>query len=189
MKHSFLRGGIVFVMLAWLSACSTGPGVRDILESEDYQPNLPDAKWEQLKGGLPRIPTFEQSTEIEPITARTTFRYAVDPESLAIARGRVVRYTLVSVSDMGATTVSYESLRCGTKEMRVIAFARSGGTWVQASSDDWRPIYSSGATAVQHLLFNGVLCSGGGQGDDNVPGLQNRLKYWKKNALGYQGVN
>ena len=52
----------------------------------------------------------------------------------------VIRYTLVARSASGALNVSYEGIRCASRERRLYAFGREDKTWAPARSSDWTRI-------------------------------------------------
>jgi hypothetical protein len=71
-------------------------------------------------------------------SAKSEFRYYVDPASVSVGTDRIVRYVLVARSASGAENVTFEGLRC-PGEYRVYAVARSDASWAGRPSE-WRPI-------------------------------------------------
>ncbi len=102
------------------------------------------------------------------------------------APGLIVRYTLRAVSDMGAENISYESVRCGTREWRTVALYRPGAGWQRPVHDEWRPLLPN---TIQHLLRNGVLCSGGGPAGAKASDLAYRVRHWDRYADAMAGRN
>lgn len=164
-----------------LGACSGQPRTDGnyLLDDIDAQRTLPDAGWDALKSQLPPVPTAADVLPIESLSRNEHFRFGVDPRSIRIAPGLIVRYTLRAVSDRGAENISYESVRCGTREWRTVALYRPESGWQRPVHDEWRPLM---ANTVQHVLRNGVLCSGGGPAGAKSADLVYRLRHWERYA-------
>jgi len=172
---------------AAVAGCGSQP--RDgnyLLDDIDAQRNLPDAGWEALRSKLPPVPTEKDVLPIEPLSRTDHFRFGVDPRSIEIAPGLIVRYTLRAVSDLGAENISYESVRCGRREWRAVALYRPGAGWQRAVHDDWRDLIPG---TVQHVLRNGVFCSGGAPAGQTPADLVYRLRNWERYADGLAGRN
>jgi hypothetical protein len=52
----------------------------------------------------------------------------------------VVRYALMVKTAGGAVNVSFEGIRCDTRELRVYAFGRPNGEWSRARNINWQYI-------------------------------------------------
>ncbi|QEI05078.1 hypothetical protein FXN63_03920 [Pigmentiphaga aceris] len=174
--------------LGLLAACSNFGNQEKVFEEDlpEYRADLPDADWTVIATRLPAVPDPKKLVKVDPEMVQTSFTYGVDPDSLRIDPGRIVRYTLVSQSDMGATNISYEAMRCGMRQVRNIAIARPGEGWQRAYNDAWRPIEAVNRTAVQNVLFKGVLCAGGGPASMSLDVLRKRLTYWRQHAYGVE---
>ena len=183
-----VRLSIAGVALGLLAGCSSFGKQEKTFEEDlpEYRADLPDADWAVISTRLPPLPDMKNLVTVESGMVQTSFTYGVDPNSLRIDPGRIVRFTLVSVSDMGATNISYEAIRCGMREVRNIAIARPDQGWQRAYNDTWRPIESANRTAVQNVLFKGVLCAGGGPASMSLDVLRQRLKYWRQHAYGVE---
>ena len=111
--------GVAVGLVAGLAACGAPrqPGTY-LLDDLDEDKMLPDAGWEELRTQLPPVPTRTDTLPIEPMSVRQnrTFDFGIDPRSVGVAPGGIVRYTLYQVRDRGAQTPSYESIRCRSKE-------------------------------------------------------------------------
>ncbi|WP_296556925.1 CNP1-like family protein [Pigmentiphaga sp.] len=172
----------------FLAACGSQPRGEGnyLLDDIDAQRTLPDAGWEALKAELPPVPTEADVLPVEGLSRNERFRFGVDPRSIQIAPGLIVRYTLRAVSDMGAENISYESVRCGTREWRTVALYRPGAGWQRPVHDEWRPLLPN---TIQHLLRNGVLCSGGGPAGAKASDLVYRVRHWDRYADAMAGRN
>ena len=87
---------------------------------------------------LPPFPNADSLIEFR-VEARGDFRFFVDPASISVATDGAVRYTLVARSGSGVENISYEGIRCSTREQRVYAFANADKTW-RTVSTAWRPV-------------------------------------------------
>lgn len=145
MTHA--RVSRALVLIAFAAGCSQ-PGPP----SED----LENKSWESQKALLPPYPEEARLISFYVGPARP-FAYFVDPASVSIGPGGVVRYTLIARSASGATNVSYEAIHCGSYQRKVYAFGRAEGTWVQARNSEWLPI-DRGQANPQRALADDFLC-------------------------------
>lgn len=182
---AWIGAGCLAVVLAACGSQPRGEG-NYLLDDIDAQRNLPDAGWDALKSKLPPVPTEKDVLPIEPLARTEHFRFGVDPRSIEIAPGLIVRYTLRAVSDMGAENISYESVRCGTREWRTVALYRPDSGWQRPVHDEWRGVAHG---TVQHVLRNGVFCTGGGPAGAKPDDLAYRLRNWERYADGLAGRN
>jgi CNP1-like family protein len=136
------RSGALVALIAMLA----GPACAQVLAPQypgGYKPQFEEDKpWEEQKWSLPPYPAMDSLVgfDTEPTSA---FRFFVDPASVSVGKDGVVRYTLVARSSSGALNVSYEGLRCESRERRLYAFGREDKTWAPARSGDWTRIFSS----------------------------------------------
>jgi CNP1-like family protein len=124
------RGLCALAALALVASCAQP---RDIPDDLDSKP------WETQKTLLPSYPKESSLIRFDSGPNRQ-FAFFVDPASVSIGQGGVVRYTLVARSSSGATNVSYEGIRCPTYQRKAYAFGRSDGTWARAENPRWLPI-------------------------------------------------
>jgi hypothetical protein len=87
-------------------------------------------------------PPLERSRLVEvklDMSPNTDFRYYVDWGSVSAGEDRIVRYVLVARSASGAENLSFEGIRCQSREYRVYAVGKPEGGWAGRPSE-WRPI-------------------------------------------------
>lgn len=169
-------------ILVGLAACgSPRPPGTYLLDDLDNDKVLPDADWNVLRTQLPPVPKASDTLPIAPLSVdlARSFTFGVDPRSVQIAPGKIVRYSLYSRSDRGAENVSYESIRCGTREWRAIATLRQGAGWERPYDEDWHEIQRD---SVQQTLRAGVFCTGGGPAAGKPADLVARLRNWERYA-------
>lgn len=138
------------LLIPALAACGA-PGERSDWERQ-HEARL--ASSEQTVAP-PAYPVRERLIEFF-VAATNEFRFFVDPASISVGDGGVVRYTLVARSAAGVDNVSFEGMRCNSAEVRVYALGRDGA-WVR-SSGDWRPIEPRAVQRWHNALFNEYFC-------------------------------
>jgi hypothetical protein len=141
---------VVSAVLQLLLACSvllpaaTAAQPRPDMEEEEGK----GKPWVELEVKLPLFPKPENLLQFDPSAASSNHFY-IDPGSISIGSDGAVRYTLVVRSSSGAENVSYEGIRCETREQKYYAFGGRDGTWSKArlSADyfcpDRKPVKSS----------------------------------------------
>ena len=134
-----------------LSACAPSALNRSSDDGFDGKP------WEIQRAELPRYPRNENLIQIY-VSPTTTFRFFVDPGSVSVSEDGPIRYTLVARSPSGATNVSYEGIRCETRERKLYAFGTDDGTWIQARSSRWVSISEDAANRQQAALADDFFC-------------------------------
>ena len=95
---------------------------------------------------------------------QSTLKFAIDPKSVSIGSDDVVRYTVIITSQSGARNVSFEGIRCQTKERKLYATLRiSDNTWTRNMSKDedgWQVMNSLAANSYGRALANDYFCDG-----------------------------
>jgi hypothetical protein len=82
---------------------------------------------ERRLGELPlQLPAAPKGAELLEFDSgrRTTLRFFVDPASLTVGADGIVRFTVVIRGEGAASNVSYEAIRCKTRERKVYAYGR-----------------------------------------------------------------
>ncbi|HVY04992.1 MAG TPA: CNP1-like family protein [Burkholderiales bacterium] len=100
---------------------------------------LEEKKFKESDVTLPPYPDAARFIEFKP-RRNSSNHFFIDRESVSLAEDRVVRYSVVVKSESGATTTSYEGLRCKTAEYKVYAFGLQGNQWTPTADPQWRPI-------------------------------------------------
>lgn len=120
---------------------------------EDY-----DAKpWQEITVELPPAPA---ATNLLPfyVSPATENRFQIDGASLLAGSDGVIRYTMVVEAAGGARNVTYEGLRCSTRELRIYAFGQRDGSWSKARGNGWRPVRDAAANRQHAVLMNEYFC-------------------------------
>ena len=71
---------------------------------------------------------------------RSSHQFYVDAASVSVGEDGVMRYTTVVKTAGGATNVTFEGMRCETREQKLYALGRSDGTWVRARDPKWQRV-------------------------------------------------
>jgi len=106
-------------------------------------------------------PPLERSRLVElklNMSANTDFRYYVDWGSVSAGEDRIVRYALIGRSASGVENVSFEGIRCQSREYRIYAVGTPEGGWGGRASE-WRPIPRT-MNSTQALLAKDYFCPG-----------------------------
>jgi hypothetical protein len=125
----------------------------------DYSFDREVTPWNEMQAQLPAYP---QDGTLLPlnVSAVTSHRFFVDEKSVSVGKDGVVRYTLVIKTSGGATNVSFEGIRCETREQKYYAIGRADGSWVRAKNPHWRYIEFQHVNAHHFTLYGEYACEG-----------------------------
>jgi CNP1-like family len=113
--------------------------------------------WKELEVKLPEPP--KQATLVPfDVGAATPHHFYIDAASLTVGDDGVVRYTLVVKTAGGATNVSYEGIRCETREQKYYAVGHGDGKWIPARSPEWRRVEYKDLNPHHRVLYTEFLC-------------------------------
>lgn len=113
--------------------------------------------WVELDVKLPPFPKTENLIPFD-VSAASSNRFYIDPQSIAIGSDGVVRYTLVIKGSGGGENISYEGIRCEMQQQKYYAFGRRDGTWSNARSSEWRRVEYKDVNRQHGVLFADYLC-------------------------------
>lgn len=147
------------VMAIALLALLSGSAIAQI-QPQNEEESDKTKPWQELAVELPAAPDANALLHFE-ITPNTSQRFHIDPKALTVGTDGVVRYTLVAQSSAGATSTSYEGLRCQTFEKKLYAFGRPDGSWSRAKRDEWQPIFKNAANRQHVTLAQDYFCRDG----------------------------
>lgn len=115
-----------------------------------------EQEWVEQQARLPLFPKAENLLVAEIEVARS-FQFLVDATTLDIGQDGVIRYVLVARSATGSENVSFEGIRCETRERKLYAVGRPDKTWAQARNSGWAA-YSRSATNYHAELAAMYFC-------------------------------
>jgi hypothetical protein len=146
----------LLVAIALLGCLFVRPALADVDEDEDKDTR----RWQERVVDLPAAPLPENLLPFY-VSAATDNEFFVDGTSLTVGPDGVVRYVLVVQAAGGARNVSFEGLRCETRERRVYAFGRPDRTWSKSRNENWQRIRDVPANRHHAALFYDYFCPGG----------------------------
>ena len=116
--------------------------------------------WVEIEAQLTSYPKEENLLPLF-VSAATDNRFFVDAASVSIGEDGVARYTMIVKSSAGAVNVSFEGIRCASRERRLYAFGRKEGSWSRARFAKWEPIRYQERNRHHHMLYDDFFCPGG----------------------------
>lgn len=122
---------------------------------EDYEVK----EWKEIEVLLPAYPKPDKLLRFR-ITP-SNFDFFIDADSLSVASDGVVRFTLVAKSASGAENVTFEGIRCSSRERRTYALGRTDKTWSRARSNAWTFFDAIGRIPQYMTLASDFFCPDG----------------------------
>jgi len=144
----------IALIVVGLVALPLGQAVAD--DEDEYEA----AKWKEVEFQLP-TPPKEQNLIPVYVSAAAENRFFVDSTSISVGSDGIVRYTLLVVTQDGVRNVSYEGMRCETRERRFYASGRPDGTWSKSRNNRWARVQESAYNRYHAALFQDCFCPDG----------------------------
>ena len=139
------------LVAAIVVAAVAGPALAEFDEDYDAKP------WQEINVELPPAPAAANLLPFY-VSPATDNRFYIDGASLLAGSDGVIRYAMVVEAAGGARNVTYEGLRCATRELRVYAFGQRDGSWSKSRGNDWRPVREAAANRQHAVLMNEYFC-------------------------------
>lgn len=128
-------------------------------EGWDYDFDQEKKSWAEIQARIPAYPKQDSLVEFEAGAASSN-HFFIDANSISVGGDGVVRYTLVIRTAGGATNVTFEGIRCATREQKYYAIGRNDGTWARTRNPQWRRIEYKEIDRHHGVLAADVLCHG-----------------------------
>jgi hypothetical protein len=125
---------------------------------------------------LPPYPKTSSLVEFS-VSAASSNHFLIDADTLSIGKDGVVRYALVVRSATGAENVSFEGIRCATREQKFFAFGQRDGTWARARNAQWRLIEYKDINRQHAVLHTDIFCASGKNPPRAVREIVQLLRY------------
>lgn len=140
-----------------LLAAAAGVSAQD---RSDWERAQDKRNWREVDVAPPAYP---RAQDLLPffVSAAGSFEFFVDAASLSVGEDGVVRYTLVARSAQGAESVSYEGIRCSTREVRIYATGRVAAHAWSGRAGPWRRIEARSVQRWHNALATEYFCAGG----------------------------
>ena len=147
---SLIRTFAVLCLAAGMGAA----GAASTDDDEDAKP------WQEK---VVQFPAFVSHANWVPfyVSAATDNEFFVDVSTLSVDTDDVVRYVLKVVSSEGAASISYEGMRCDTRERKIYASGRRDGSWSKSRNSAWVSIRDAAANRHYAALFLDYFCPSG----------------------------
>jgi hypothetical protein len=113
--------------------------------------------WKEIQARIPVYPKAGSLVLVKTGSA-TSHRFYVDTSSISVGEDEVVRFTVVTKTSGGATNVTFEGMRCETRERKLYALGHADGTWVRARNTDWQRVVLRDLTPYHHTLYTQYFC-------------------------------
>jgi hypothetical protein len=139
--------------ISGLALC-TGPIGAAVFDNDE------EKSWVEQEAPLPAFPKTEDLIVFNA-GAATSNRFQIDPASIGVGADGVVRFTLVVRSSSGAENISFEGIRCSTRERKAYAFGRPEHTWSAARSPRWVQIRANDLNNHYSVLYFDHFCRDG----------------------------
>lgn len=125
--------------------------------ADDFEDDYESKRWQEIEVQLPVAPS-EKTLIPFFASAATENRFFVDGATITSGSDGVVRYVLVVISNQGARNVTFEGMRCETRERRVYALGRSDGTWSKSRRNEWVRVSDAYANRHHAALYLEYFC-------------------------------
>lgn len=154
--HASISRPLAAIALTLFCSCALA---QKAWEGWDYAFDREITPWAEMQAQLPAYPTDDQLIPLN-VGAATPHRFFVDARSVSMGSDGVVRYTLVVKAQGGAVNVSFEGIRCESREQKYYALGRSDKTWSRARNPQWRYIEFKEVSAPHATLYQEYVCRG-----------------------------
>lgn len=126
----------------------------------DFDEEYESKHWQEIEVQLPGPPKTES---LQPffVSAASDHTFMIDLSSLTVGGDGVVRYVLVIQTGAGGRNVTFEGIRCESRERRIYAAGRRDGSWSKARNNEWQRIQNQSANRHHAALFAEYFCPGG----------------------------
>ena len=92
------------------------------------------------------------------VSMTTTFKFAIDTDSILIGADGITRYIVVLTSPNGSQQSQYEGIRCDSFQWRLYGTFDSG-KWQENPLGSWKEIKRNVPNRYQAALAQGALCN------------------------------
>lgn len=132
-------------------------------------------QWQETSTVFPAPPVDANLTEIY-LSATSLNRFWVDRKSVTVGSDGVVRYALVVLSSGGVRGVTYEGIRCETRELRRYATLRPDNEWAKSRNENWVRITESPGHRQHAVLYLQHFCPDGIPAKDAEEAVGNLIR-------------
>lgn len=116
--------------------------------------------WQEIQAQIPSYPKPENLVRVRTGSA-TSHQFFVDTGSVSLGEDGITRYTVVVKTSGGATNVTFEGMRCETREQKIYAIGHIDRTWARARDPKWQRVVLRDLTPHYHTLYHDFFCASG----------------------------
>ncbi len=145
------------LLAGWLAAGSAQAQTE--WEGWDYKFDREVTPWTELQQQLPAYPADDNLIALD-VGSATQHRFFIDAKSVSAGKDGIVRYTLVIKTAGGASNVSFEGIRCESRDQKYYAIGRADRSWARARNPQWRHIELKQVNAQHITLYGDYFCRG-----------------------------
>jgi len=108
------------------------------------------------------LPAYPRDADLVALPAgpRPELRFLVDARSVQVLAGGEVRYAFVAVGASGSRSVSYERMRCESREWMMVAVGGGVARWTPARQPRWRVLPDGDGFGQRSVLHKDIFCPG-----------------------------
>jgi hypothetical protein len=148
--------------LALMCALTTLTGAAWAQSGANDDDGVADASgegaWKEVAYALPAAPVASNLRDLR-LNQISFGTFQFDVASLSVGADGVIRYTLVAQGRGGATSTTFEGIRCKTGERRMYASMGKTGEWRPLTRSVWVPI-GAGVNNPRAALASNFFCDG-----------------------------
>jgi hypothetical protein len=151
-----LRSGFTLILAAALSA---GLGTA-FAQWRNWDSDFDEGSkpWKEIESRIPAYPRASDLIRFDVGNA-SPHRFYVDARALSVGEDGVVRYTVVVRAAGGATSITFEGIRCELREQKIYAVGHPDGSWARARNPQWRRIEPQDLGRHHYALYSEFLCA------------------------------
>jgi len=144
--------------VVWLVALA-GCALPALAQWKEWDKDFDEDKksWKEIEAKIPAFPNPSNLVRVQTGSA-TPHQFFVDTRSVSIGEDGVVRYTVVTKTGGGATNITFEGIRCETRERKLYAIGHTDGAWVRARDTQWQRIMLKDLMPYYHTLYYDYFC-------------------------------
>lgn len=144
-----MKNWLLILCVLSITGCASKETFKDGFDNEKT--------WLELEAQLPDYPKRENFLEYDSGN-NTSNKYYVDEKSIQVGDDGVIRFSLIVESSAGAMNVSFEGIRCQTRERKRYALGQNNGSWLESHVDEWQLMTNSSQFYALRELSTYYFC-------------------------------
>jgi len=151
-----MRLRLILVLAAFAVVSAAGAAQSTSTWEADFDEDT--KSWKEIQAQIPPYPK-EQNLILVEAGSETSHKFYVDAPSVSVGEDGVLRYTIVVKTTGGATNVTFEGMRCETREQKLYALGHRDGTWARARNPKWQRILLRDLQPHHYMLYREFFCA------------------------------